>query len=204
MVKLGILGGTFDPIHNGHLQLAQSARQTLGLDTVVFAPAGDPPHKPARALTPAEHRFKMVALAIADEPGFAVSRVDLDRPGPHFSADMIALVQADYQVGPEETFFIIGADALADLPHWYAPDKLLALCRVAAACRAGYAPDLAALPTQLPSLAQRLVWIEMPHTPVSATRLRRQISRGDDVSGQIPAPALNYLTTHHLYDGTTT
>ncbi len=114
---------------------------------------------------------------------------------------MVALVQEQYQAGPEETFFIIGADALIDLPHWYAPDRLLALLRVAAAHRPGYTPDPATLPARLPGLAQRLVWLKMPRSSISATRLRKQIAQGDDVSRQIPAPALDYLTAHHLYAG---
>jgi len=199
VVKLGILGGTFDPIHNGHLALAQSVQQALKLDQVLFAPAGEPPHKRGMPITPALQRLKMVELALAGQPGFAVSRVDLDRPGPHYTVETVALLRAEYHLAAEACFFIIGSDSLAALPTWHEPERLLSLCRLAVIHRPGYRPRLTDLAALWPNLSAKITWVEMPTNFISSTRLRRQIEWGEDVTGLIPPAVLAYIRQLGLY-----
>ena len=144
-MRLGILGGTFDPIHYAHLVIAEECRVRLGLAGVIFIPAGEPPHKRRQSVTPAADRLAMVELAIASNPAFRVSRVEIDRPGPSYSVDTIAALQAE--LGPEaELYFIVGQDAMADILTWHEPRRLLALCRLVAIHRPGVRePDMAAL-----------------------------------------------------------
>ena len=121
--RIGLLGGTFDPIHFGHLLLAEEVRVALPLERVLFVPAGQPPHKLDEPHTEPAHRLRMLELAIADNPGFGISRVDIDRPGPHYSFDMVRLVQAE--LGAEvELFFLMGLDSLATILTWRMPERL--------------------------------------------------------------------------------
>ncbi|HLZ08073.1 MAG TPA: nicotinate-nucleotide adenylyltransferase, partial [Chloroflexota bacterium] len=127
--RIGILGGTFDPIHLGHLVVGENSWFQLGLDHVLFVPAGDPPHKRGRAISPAADRVAMIEAAIRDNPHFRVSRVDVDRAGASYSVDMVRALRAEY--GPETSFFfIVGNDSLVDLPSWRDPAILLELCQV--------------------------------------------------------------------------
>jgi nicotinate-nucleotide adenylyltransferase len=199
VVKLGVLGGTFDPIHNDHLAIARRAYEVLGLDQVLLVPAGTPPHKANRSVTAAEHRLKMVELAIAADPCLAVSTVDVDRPGPHYSCDTVDLLRAQYQLQTETCFFIIGSDSLIDLPTWHAPEKLLALCYLAVIRRPGYQVDISDLAARLPPAQQRLVWVEMAPNSISATLLRRQLRQGQSVEGLLPPAVLTYIQTQELY-----
>jgi len=199
VVRLGILGGTFDPIHNGHLALAEAVCRALQLKRVLFVPAGDPPHKQGRPLTPASHRVRMVELAIAGRPEFALSRADLDRPGPHYSVDMVALVRRQYHLEADETFFIIGADSLASFHTWRAPERLLSLCRLAVAHRPGYRPDLRQLADRLPALPERIDWVAMPGIPISGTELRRRAAWGESLAAWVPPPVARYIKANGLY-----
>ena len=199
MVGLGILGGTFDPVHYGHIQLAQAALDNLGLRQIVFVPAADPPHKQNQAITPAQHRVAMLKLALVNKPAFSVSLVDVDRPGPHYSIEMIALLQQTYQLGPAQSFFIVGADSLIDLPTWHKPEVLLGLCRLVVAHRPGYQPDVAHLAKQLPGLRTSLLWLEMPETPLSATTVRQKLELGQALTNDVPPSVWAYIQDHQLY-----
>ncbi len=199
VVTLGIFGGTFDPVHNGHLAVAEAVQSALALDCVLFVPVADPPHKRNRALTPAEDRWRMVKLAVANRPGFAVSRVDIDRAGPQYSVDTVQLLQREFSVGAGETFFIIGADALAGIPHWHNPQTLVERCRLVAVHRPGVKPSIDALLAALPQLRSRLLWVEMPPVPISATEIRRRVARGEAISRLVPAAVADYIARHRLY-----
>lgn len=198
-MKLGILGGTFDPIHLGHLLMAEASRETLGLNRVLFVPAGEPPHKQHQPCTPAHHRRAMVELAIVGNPHFELCSVDLDRPGPHYSTDTVRLIRAGFNLAAENCFFIIGGDSLADLPTWHQPRQLLALCRLAAVHRPGFRPNVAGLSGQLPGLAGRLSWVPMPLIGITASDIRARVRAGQSIRYQVAEPVNNYITRYRLY-----
>ena len=200
-MRLGILGGTFDPIHFGHLLAAEEARVGLRLDKVLFAPAGDPPHKQGYAILPVTHRLKMVRLAIADNPAFDISTVDIDRPGPHYTLDAIRLIRDEWGTGADETFFIMGADSLLHLLAWHQPDQLIERCRLAVVTRPGYRADLGKLKEALPDIKRRLDWLEMPVLGISSSDLQRRVRDGRSIRYQVPAAVAEYVTEHGLYRG---
>ncbi|NPV66850.1 MAG: nicotinate (nicotinamide) nucleotide adenylyltransferase [Anaerolineae bacterium] len=200
MERLGLLGGTFDPLHIGHLILASMAVEALALDAVWFVPAADPPHKQGRAVTPASHRLAMVALGIAGNPRFALSRIDVDRPGPHYSVDMVALAQ---QQAPQAAiFFLLGSDSLADLPTWHRPDLLLARCQLGVYQRPEAPVDVAALEAHLPGLSGRMIWIEGPGISLSASAIRERLQGGRSVRYLVPETVRTYIDAHRLYSRT--
>lgn len=196
--RLGILGGTFDPIHHGHLVAAQEALYRLELERVLFVPAGSPPHKPALPISPAVHRVQMVELAIAGRPDFARSRVDVDRPGPHYTVDALALLREQW--GPEALFFfIVGTDSLAELPAWHRPDRLVTMAELAVVERPGVAVDLAELERHLPGLAAHLHWVPMPGLEISSSDLRARVRAGRPISYLLPAAVEQYIREQRLY-----
>jgi nicotinate-nucleotide adenylyltransferase len=198
MQRLGILGGTFDPVHNAHLVAAQEAHYQLGLDQVLFVPAGSPPHKPSGPISPAHHRLRMLELAIAGRPHFAISLVDLDRPGPAYTVDTLRLLRAGRGPGPD-FFFIEGADSLADILDWRQPRRLLELCELAVVCRPGSAVDLAYLEAQLPGLGARLHCVAMPLLDISSTDLRARVQQGRPISFLVPEEVEAYIYEQGLY-----
>jgi len=197
-LRLGVLGGTFDPPHYGHLALAETARVQLRLDRVLFVPAGHPPHKPDRPLTPARHRVAMVGAAIADNPAFALSRVDLDRAGPHYTVEMLALLRWKY---PEaELFFLMGGDSLSEFFTWRDPAGIVREARLAVMQRPGREPDLAALERAVPGLRERLVWLDVPCLDIAASDLRRRVREGLPLRYLVPPPVEAYIREHRLYE----
>ena len=195
--RLGFLGGTFDPPHCGHLVLAETARVQLGLDRVLFVVAGRPPHKPGRPITPDRHRVAMVEAAIVGNPAFVVSRVDLDRPGPHYTVETLSLLRREY---PEaELYFLIGGDSLAQFLTWRDPVGILRQARLAVMPRPGYEPDLAVLEQVLPDVHDRLAWLDAPFLDVSASDLRRRIREGLPIRYLVPPPVEAYVREHCLY-----
>ena len=198
-MRLGILGGTFDPIHFGHLLAGEEARVALRLDRVLFAPAGDPPHKQGNSILPVAHRLAMVRLAIADNPAFAITTVDVDRPGPHYTVDMVRLLRDEWGTSTDETFFIMGADSLAHLLTWHQPARLIQLCRLAVVARPGYRADLGELEAALPGLNQRLDWVEIPVLGISSSDLQRRVREGRSIRYQVPAGVAQYVAEHRLY-----
>jgi nicotinate-nucleotide adenylyltransferase len=198
MARVGMLGGSFDPIHIGHLHIAGQARQRLGLDRVVFVPAGQPPHKLGYGLTAPEHRYEMVCLAVAGQPQFSVSRIDLDRPGPCYSVDTVRLLQERWE---RETriYFLIGADSLADLPTWYRPRQLLELCQVVAVRRPGYHVDLATLERRFAGAPLIILLDSVPLVDVSSTQIRQRVAEGRSVEGLVPPAVAAYITAQGLY-----
>ena len=196
--RLGVLGGTFDPIHLGHLVAAQEAWWQLGLDRVLFVPANVPPHKRGRRITAGAHRLRMVELAIAGKPQFAVSRLDLDRRGPSFTLDTLLLLRQE--VGPEvELYFVEGADSLADILLWHEPQAILALCELAVVRRPGIAVDMARLEAGLPGLAAKIHWVEMPWLGISSSDLRARVRQGKPISYLVPECVEAYVAELGLY-----
>ena len=200
--RIGMLGGTFDPIHAGHLALARVALDQLGLDRILFVPAGQPPHKRGRPITPAEDRLAMVELAVAGESRFAVSRIEIDRPGPSYTADTadVLLAGPETDEPPIELTVVLSAESFVDLPSWHEPARLLRLARIAVAPRPGHpAPTPSWLAQRLPGFVDRVDVLEGPHLDISASDIRARIAAGRSIEGLVPPPVVDYIEAHHLY-----
>lgn len=196
--RLGILGGTFDPVHHAHLFMAEEVRHQLGLDLILFMPAGAPPHKPGRPVSAARHRLRMLELAIAGKSYFAISGVDLNRPGPSYTVEALHLLRREW--GPTPVFFFIeGADSLAEIVKWYHPERLIDLAYIAAVDRPGVQVDLAALEERLPGLSARLHWVRMPLLEISASDIRARVREGRPISYLVPPAVESYIAEHGLY-----
>ncbi len=195
-IRLGVLGGTFDPIHIAHLIIAEEARVRCSLDKVLFVPARVSPLKQGEGtLFGIEERCEMVRLAIADQSAFALSRVDLDRPGPSYTADTLRLLQQEY--GPTaELHFVMGGDSLAHLRSWHRPDEIMRLARLVVITRRGYALNLPALEGQTPGVTQSTTVLEGLDLGVSSTEIRRRILAGLPIRYQVPAAVEAYICTH--------
>jgi nicotinate-nucleotide adenylyltransferase len=197
-MRLGILGGTFDPIHIGHLILAEEAWYRLGLDQVLLAPAADPPHKRERGKSPAEQRVRMVELAIADNPHLALSRIDVDRPGPHYTLDMVRLLLEQYGPGAE-LYFLMGLDSLVDLPTWHRPLELMQQCHLVAFSRPDAVFDWNALEAALPGVRLRVILLPMPLLQISGSDLRERARQGRPLRYQVLPDVEQYIQQHQMY-----
>jgi nicotinate-nucleotide adenylyltransferase len=199
---VGILGGTFDPIHLGHLALARAARSSLGLDEILFVPAGLPPHKLGRPISPASDRLAMVELAVEGEPATAVSSIELDRPGPSYTFDTVRelLDRAERADRPIDLTVILSAESFADLPEWHSADRLVELATIAVAPRPGHPlPEPTALADRLPGLVGRLAVIHGTLPDISASKIRARVAAGRPVDHLVPPRVAAYIEEHHLY-----
>jgi nicotinate-nucleotide adenylyltransferase len=187
------MGGTFDPIHNGHLVAASEAASVFGLDEVVFVPTGEPVFKQGKHVTEAEHRYLMTSIATASNPRFTVSRVDIDRPGPTFAID--TLRDLHEQRPDAELFFITGADALSEILKWKEPDELWRLAHFVGVTRPGHTLGASGLPPQSVSL------LEIPALAISSTDCRRRVSRSAPVWYLVPDGVVQYIAKYQLYRG---
>ncbi len=197
MARVGILGGTFDPPHMGHLVIAQEALTQLGLAQVIFAPTRQPPHKIGNAITPIEHRVEMVRRAIAPHLQFMLSRVDVDRAGPTYTVYTLRLLRE--QLGPVDLYFIMGMDSLASLLTWHAPEELIRLCRLAVFNRPGFAVDLDALEAQLPGVRERVALLSAPTLDIAASDLQRRVRAGLPITHLVPEAVAAYIAEQGLY-----
>ena len=196
-MNIGLLGGTFDPPHIGHLVIGDQALQQLELDEVWFTPVGQPPHKPGRRISAAGHRVAMTRLAIATHPRFRVCEDDVDRPAPHYSLTLIQLLRTKH---PQHSWtFIIGEDSLADLPKWHQPAALLELVTLAVARRPHSAPQMQSLRQIVPDIEQRIKWIDAPLIDLSSTELRNRIGNGQTTRYLVPRAVSEYAGEHRLY-----
>jgi nicotinate-nucleotide adenylyltransferase len=196
-MKIGILGGTFDPPHIGHLVIADQARAQLKLDKVWFTPVGQPPHKEGSRVSSAEHRVNMTRLAIGGNLSFEVCLVDVERPSPHYTVDLFEKLQTNY---PEHEFcFIIGADSLIDLPRWQRPRRLLEIARFAVAHRPRYIPDLADLEQKLPGLHDRIDWVDTPLTDLASNDLQRRARERLPLRYVVTRDVADYIREERLY-----
>ena len=201
LARIGILGGTFDPVHIGHLILAEEAWARLELEKVFFVPAGDPPHKRGQTISPVHHRLRMLALALADNSHFAISTVDVDRSGPNYTVDMVRLLREE-QGDQCELFFLMGFDSLMDLPNWRKPDELLRLCRLVALTRFGYKIDWNHLEGALPGIRERVTLLPMPELEIASHILQQRVREGWPIRYQVPTEVEQYIFEHNLYDHT--
>ena len=199
-LRFGVLGGSFDPPHYGHLALAETARVQLQLARVLFVPAGEPPHKTDVDLSPIAKRVALVQAAIADNGAFALSRVDVDRAGPHYTVDMLRLLRAEF---PQVTdwFLLLGEDSLHDFLSWRAPEEILELAELAVMRRPEKPAPLETLQERLPTLERRLTWLDVPPLHLSATELRRRVREGLPLRYLVPLPVEVLIRKHQLYTG---
>jgi len=198
-MKIGVLGGTFDPIHNGHLAVAEEVRNRLSLARILFIPTGQPWLKPDRPISPAEHRVEMVRLAIADKPYCSLSTIEVDREGPSYTLDTLAELWTRLGAG-DELYFILGWDSLAELPQWKEPARVIKLCRLVAVPRPGYPrPDLKLLEAGIPGLTERVIVLDKPEVDISASEIRERVAKGLSISGLVPEAVEGYIREHKLY-----
>lgn len=191
--KIGLFGGTFDPIHLGHLVVADEIRARCGLDKVVLAPSACPPHKVEACVASAQDRTAMVRLAIRGHSCFALSTIELDREGPSYTVDTLRALRSVWGPGTQ-IFFIIGQDNVAEIASWRAPEEILRLCTVTVASR----PGTPAKPID-PALAQRMTFVPVPPIEVSSTDIRRRIRCGEPFRYLVPPAVGAYILRHGLY-----
>jgi nicotinate-nucleotide adenylyltransferase len=198
VTAIGIMGGTFDPVHVGHLAIAEEARESLQLERILFVPAGRPPHKRATAVTRAHHRVAMVELGIIDNPLFELSRIEADRDGPSFTADTVEALAAEHE--KTELTLILSAETFADLPAWHEPERILDAVRMAVVPREGYpAPDPAWLAEVFPGRDSRVAYLEGPMLRVSSTAIRQRVAAGRSIRYLVPPAVEAYILNHRLY-----
>jgi len=188
------MGGTFDPVHHGHLVAASEVQAWFDLDEVLFVPTGDPWQKADRAVSPAEDRYLMTVIATASNPRFRVSRVDIDREGPTYTIDTLRDLRA--QLPDAELYFITGADALADIFTWRDVDELFELANFVGCTRPGYALDPGTL-AKIPS--DKVTLVEIPALAISSTECRQRTARGEPVWYLVPDGVVQYIAKLHLY-----
>jgi len=186
-LRLGILGGTFDPIHLGHLILGEVAREELALDRVLFIPTGVQWRKAGKEITPAQHRVAMARLAVEDNPAFEMSMLEVDRPGPSYTAETLEALVTERP--GSEVCLILGHDAYEDLPHWVRPERIRELATLAVAARNGESARL-----EPPAIR-----LEMPEIGISATEIRERVAAGRTIRYLVPASVEAYIREHGLY-----
>jgi nicotinate-nucleotide adenylyltransferase len=198
-MKIGVLGGTFDPIHIGHLKVAEEVTARLNLSEIIFMPAGQPWLKGDNPISLAEHRVEMVRLAIAGKPNFKLSTMEIDRAGPTYTVDTIAELRRQLGAG-DELFFILGWDNLIQLPEWQEPSRLIKLCRLVAVPRVGYPDiDLSSLDAVIPELSQRVILLDSPRVDINASEIRQRVAQGLSIHYLVPEPVERYIKQHRLY-----
>jgi nicotinate-nucleotide adenylyltransferase len=191
--RLGLMGGSFNPIHNGHLSAAEEAISKFKLNGVVFIPCGQPPHKDSAALAPALDRYLMTAIAIANEPNFSVSRYEIDKPSLSYTVDTMRHFKE--KTPDVELYFITGADSIIELDTWREPESIYEYGHLIAATRPGYTVDKVA------EIAKRVIWMEIPALAISATDIRQRLRENLPVTNLLPAGVLEYIKSRSLYEG---
>jgi nicotinate-nucleotide adenylyltransferase len=194
-MRVGVLGGTFDPVHVAHLRLAEEAREALDLDEVLFVPAGDPWRKSERAIAAAAHRLAMLELAVEGNDDFAISDIELRREGPSYTADTLEALAGERL--DDEFWFIVGADALSDLPNWHEPARIVAHARLAVAPREAQDANVAAL--TIPGISERIDTFSMPELDISSSDIRARVAGGRSIRYLVPDEVGAYIAEHGLY-----
>jgi nicotinate-nucleotide adenylyltransferase len=196
--RIGIFGGTFDPPHVGHLILAAEARDQLKLDCTIWVLTPDPPHKQGKEISSLEHRLNMVELAISEDDGFNLSRVDIDRPGPHYAVDMAHILRETY--GDKELIYLMGGDSLDDLPKWYKTKEFLSvLDGIGVMRRPGDELDLSELYTALPELKHKLNFVTAPLLEISAEQIRRRARQNRAYRYYVLPKIYEYIRERRIY-----
>jgi len=203
-MRIGVLGGSFDPVHHAHLIIAQQALDVLGLETVVFVPAPDPPHKPRGALAPIEHRYRMVELALESDPRFVISDIERRRRGPSYTVDTLEELSRSLSPG-DELFFLIGSDTVGELPAWHEAHRLPELSKLVILTRPGYPLERISSLDSIYSAetVERLRRGALTVEPIgiSATAIRERCALGRSIRYLVPEAVRRYIEKHGLYQG---
>jgi len=199
VVKVGVMGGTFDPPHRAHLAVAHEAWVRLELSCVIFVPAGQPYLKSEMSVSPAADRFEMVRLAISPYPYFRISSTEIDRLGPTYTVDTLAELKAELDT-QSELFFLMGWDSMAQLPKWRQAVEIIRLSRLVAVPRPGYSrPDIEAMEHDIPGIGGRVLFLDMPPMDVSATQIRGSVANGESIADLVPENVEEYIKKRGLY-----
>jgi nicotinate-nucleotide adenylyltransferase len=200
-MRIGVFGGTFDPVHLGHLIVAEHCREHARLDRVLFIPAWKPPHKLDRELTPFHHRVEMLHLAVAGNPAFQIDELERERPGPSYTVDTLEALHVRHP--QDELFLILGADCLPDLPHWREPARIVAQASLLVASRPGWSlwsaeqiREALRLPSEVPL---RVEIVQVPWIDDASRDLRRRVAERRSLRYLVPRAVECYIQTHHLY-----
>jgi len=198
-MRVGVFGGTFDPIHLGHLAAARSIRTTLKLDKVIFVPAGQPWMKAGTPVSPVDDRVEMVRLAVARRKAFELSTIEADRAGPSYAVDTMATLRRQLGSG-SDLFFLLGSDALMDIAKWREPQRLMQLCQLVAFARPGFRlPVMSDLEGAVPGVSQRVVFVEVPQRDIRATDIRQRVAEGRSIQRLVPRAVERYILEHGIY-----
>lgn len=195
--RIGVFGGTFDPVHVGHLIVAADLRHALRLDRVLYVPAGRPPHKDADLVSADADRLAMIELALADDPLAEISTVDLERPGPSYTVDLLAILRSKLPDG--QLVFLMGEDSLRDLPTWHRPKEIAHLAEFGVATRPGVAFDPEAICAQLPAARGRISVVETVQLSISSSDIRRRVRAGAPIRHQVPRAVEDFIAERRLY-----
>lgn len=195
--RIGVFGGTFDPIHLGHLIIASELKHAVDLACVLFVPAGRPPHKTDQSIGNDDHRLAMLHLALDGTPGFAISTVDLERPGPSYTTETLKLLS---QINPDaELIFLMGEDSLRDFPTWHKPERIVEQAEVAVATRPGIESEPSDVYEKVPNARGRIHMVEVPEIGISSREVRRRASEGLPISYLVPREVEMFILEHGLY-----
>jgi len=197
-MKIGILGGTFDPVHLGHLIVAEEVRIRLGLNEILFIPAGQPWLKIDHTVTAAVHRVEMVRRAIAGNPNFKLCTLEVERPGLSYTVDTITALRE--KLGAQSFFFILGSDTLAELHLWKDPDKLVRMCQLVVVPRVGLSlSDLNSMEAHVPGAIDRVIKLDVPVIDISSSKIRQYVAQGFSIRYLVPDDVERYIREQKLY-----
>jgi nicotinate-nucleotide adenylyltransferase len=198
-VRVGVFGGTFDPIHLGHLAVARSIQATLELEKVLFVPAGQPWMKAGTPVSPVKDRVEMVRLAVARHKAFELSTIEADRPGPSYAVDTMDALRRQLGSG-SALFFLLGNDALMDIAKWKEPQRLIQICQLVAFARPGCRLlRMEALEAAVPGVSERVILVQVPQVDIRATDIRCRVAEGRSIQRLVPRAVERYILEHGLY-----
>ena len=195
--RIGIFGGTFDPVHNGHLYIANALRAALDLERVVWVPAGRPPHKTGQIVSSDHDRLAMLNLALASSATDQIDTIDIERSGPSYTADTLDSLAECF--APARLVFLMGEDSLRDLPNWHDPDRLLRAAELAVVARPEVDADLGSIARQVPSVKGRVHLVPTKEIAISSSEIRQRVAEHQSIQGLVPAAVEAYIRDHGLY-----
>jgi nicotinate-nucleotide adenylyltransferase len=195
--RIGVLGGTFDPVHNGHLHIGDALRTALDLDGVLWVPAGRPPHKSDQIVSSDKDRLAMLDLALAGSAIDEISTIDINRSGPSYTADTLEILAERFPTA--RLFFLMGEDSLRDLSTWHHPERILRVAELAVAGRPGVDTDLQSLEFQVPGVRKRVHVVPTEEMAISSSDIRRRVRENQSIRGLVPANVEAYIQNHGLY-----